>query len=87
MELRQRALQALCAVDPRENVALATALHAQAPQVEVGAHRPGPGISEVVVAVMTVRPTEALGHQRLDRLPQQPCSDHLGARNVLVGSP
>jgi hypothetical protein len=23
----------------------------------------------------------------VDRLPQQPCSDQLGARNVLVGSP
>jgi uncharacterized ferritin-like protein (DUF455 family) len=33
MELRQQALQALCAVDPREKVALVTALHARAGQL------------------------------------------------------
>jgi uncharacterized ferritin-like protein (DUF455 family) len=43
MELRQRALQALCAADPREKVALATALHAQAAQLPLSPTAPEPG--------------------------------------------
>jgi uncharacterized ferritin-like protein (DUF455 family) len=42
MELRQRALQALCAADPREKVALATALHAQATQMPLSPTAPAP---------------------------------------------
>lgn len=38
MELRQRALQALCSADPRDKVALATALAAEAPQLPISHH-------------------------------------------------
>jgi uncharacterized ferritin-like protein (DUF455 family) len=40
MELRQRALQALCEADPRAKAALATALHAAAPQCSLSATAP-----------------------------------------------
>jgi uncharacterized ferritin-like protein (DUF455 family) len=42
MELRQRALQALAAVDPREKAALATALFASAGQLPLAPHAPVP---------------------------------------------
>jgi uncharacterized ferritin-like protein (DUF455 family) len=43
MELRQQALQALCCGQPREKVALATALHANAAQSTLCATAPAPG--------------------------------------------
>jgi uncharacterized ferritin-like protein (DUF455 family) len=42
MELRQQALQVLCAADPGEKVAQATALHAQASQLPLSPHAPLP---------------------------------------------
>ncbi|HEY8359670.1 MAG TPA: ferritin-like domain-containing protein [Ramlibacter sp.] len=42
MELRQRALQALCSADPDAKVALATALAAQALQLPLSPHAPAP---------------------------------------------
>jgi uncharacterized ferritin-like protein (DUF455 family) len=42
MELRQRALQALCEADPRAKVALATALHAVARQCTLSPTAPEP---------------------------------------------
>ena len=42
MELRQRALDALCCADPREKVALATALGAAAAQSTPSPHAPAP---------------------------------------------
>jgi len=42
MELRQQALQALCAAAPREKVALAAALHAQAAQLSLSPTAPVP---------------------------------------------
>jgi uncharacterized ferritin-like protein (DUF455 family) len=45
MELRQQALQVLCAADPREKVALATALHAQASQLPLSPQAPVPGVA------------------------------------------
>ncbi|MEJ8839138.1 ferritin-like domain-containing protein [Ramlibacter sp. AN1133] len=42
MELRQQALEALCAADPREKVALVTALHARAGQLHLDPSAPVP---------------------------------------------
>ncbi|MDE2607085.1 MAG: ferritin-like domain-containing protein [Burkholderiales bacterium] len=42
MELRQQALQALCATDPREKAELARALHARAAQCTLVPHAPTP---------------------------------------------
>jgi uncharacterized ferritin-like protein (DUF455 family) len=42
MELRQQALQAFCAPDPREKVALATALQEQAAQMPPSPRAPAP---------------------------------------------